>query len=73
MVSHQRCKNCFQRKGMSEQTMECPSRLAYGHDWEIVPGNGISWNKSLVDKLWKTKFGKVINIIAVLLALLLYK
>jgi hypothetical protein len=62
MISHQRCKNCYQKKSIRGFNSECPSRPAYGHQWETISGNGVSWNESLVGKLWKTKYGKVIVI-----------
>jgi hypothetical protein len=72
MISHQRCKNCKQRKGMSEHTAECPAKPAYGHDWETHSGNGISWDESLVGKLWRTTPGKIVVVILgfILLAIL---
>lgn len=69
MISHQRCKHCYQRKGRSEQTMQCPARPAYGHEWESQSGNGITWDESLVGRLWNTRYGKIIVIV---LGLLLY-
>ena len=69
MISHERCKYCYQRKGMGEYTHKCPSRPEYGHSWESIAGNGISWNESLVGKLWTTKYGKIIIIAGVVIVL----
>ena len=71
MVSHQVCKNCHQRKGRQEQTLECPARPYYGHEWETHSGNGITWDESLAGKLWKTKYGKVVVIIVGIILLLM--
>jgi len=70
MISHQRCKYCYQRKGMIEFTQHCPSNQMYGHSWETISGNGISWNESLIGKLWAKKYGKIIVIIFLLLLLM---
>jgi hypothetical protein len=52
--------------------VECPARPAYGHEWETLSGNGISWDESLVGKLWKTTPGKIVVLILgfILLAIL---
>ncbi len=72
MISHERCKFCHQRKGMSEYTFKCPSRPEYGHSWESVAGNGVSWNESLIGKLWATKNGKIIIIAGIVIILFLF-
>lgn len=71
MVSHQVCKHCKQRKHQSEYTVSCPARPAYGHEWETFAGNGITWSESLVGKLWKTKFGKIVLLIIAFILLLM--
>jgi hypothetical protein len=71
MFSHQKCKNCNQRKGMKEYTTKCPANPGFGHNWETISGNGVSWNESLVGKIWRTKFGKIFIIILVVIIYLL--
>lgn len=70
MFSHQRCKNCNQRKGMREFTLHCPAS-SYGHQWETISGNGVSWDESLVGKLWKTTYGKFILVVLALILFLM--
>lgn len=41
MFSHQKCKNCNQRKGMKEYTTKCPANPDFGHNWETISGNGV--------------------------------
>jgi hypothetical protein len=75
MTSHDRCLNCNQRKMGSEYTVNCPARPAYGHEWKTYAGNGVGWSESLlgklVNRLWRTKTGKVIVVIGVILLLIL--
>jgi hypothetical protein len=54
---------------MSEETFQCPSRPAFGHSWETIAGNGISWNESLIGRLWSTRIGKIIIITLILIFL----
>ena len=72
MITHERCVYCNQRKGMSEYTKQCPERTAYGHSWETVAGNGIGWNESLIGKLWASKIGKIVIIIALFILFILF-
>jgi hypothetical protein len=57
---------------MSENTLQCPAKPTYGHQWETVAGNGISSNESLVGKLWQTKTGKVIVVFIGIILFLLF-
>ena len=56
MNSHKKCVHCRQRKDRDEQTVECPARPEYGHEWKEYPGNGITWSESGLVKLTKWSF-----------------